>query len=281
VPEALRNFVESIDRVGGEAAVGDDLLRDVAARALGSDVARRAFDGVMPPAPPDEVLGPISQADPEALAMVLQREQPQTIALVLSSVDCERAAAVMEHMPEERRVAVLRRMVQVESVSPEVLREVGAALAGELRAALAGGMRRVDGKSAALEILRRSNPQLQGQVVAGIEGDNPELAGELKTRLFTFDDLRHLSDRDLQSLLKDVDLGRLAVALKGATEESKARFLKNLSSRAGEMLRDDIASMAPVKISVVEKAQEEIAAAALALSADGKITIVGPSDKLV
>ena len=79
--EALEQFVSTMESVAGDAAGGDDLLREVAERALGADAARRAFDGVQPPPPPDEVLGPVSQADPESLAMVLQREQPQTIAL--------------------------------------------------------------------------------------------------------------------------------------------------------------------------------------------------------
>jgi flagellar motor switch protein FliG len=281
VSEALEAFISSMETVGGDAAAGDDLLREVAARALGDDAARRAFDGVVPPPPPDEVLGPVSQADPEALAMVLSREQAQTIALVLSSLESWRAAGVMDRLPEKLRPDVLRRMATIESVAPEVLREVGQALSAELKALVAGGMRRVDGKSVALEILRRTNPQGQGVVLAEIEKDDAQLAAELRGRLFTFGDLANLADRDLQTLLREIDATRLVVALKGSTAEVRQKFLQNLSSRAAEMLNDDLAAMGPVKLSSVEAAQQEIAKVAQELAQQGRITIVGPSEKML
>lgn len=281
ISDALENFITSMETVGGDAAAGDDLLREVATKALGADAARRAFDGVIPPPPPDEVLGPVSQADPEALAMVLGREQPQTIALVLSSLDPLRAAGVMERLTEKLRPDVLRRMATIESVAPEVLREVGQALSSELKALVAGGMRKVDGKATALEILRRTAPQAQGVVLAEIERDDSQLAAELRGRLFTFGDLASLADRDLQSLLREIDGQRLVVALKGATAEVRQKFLQNLSARAAEMLSDDLAAMGPVKLSSVEAAQQEIAKTAQELAQQGRITIVGAGEKML
>lgn len=281
VPEALRTFVTAMERVGGEAAASDELLRQVAAEALGSDVARRAFDGELPPPPPDEVLGPIAHADPEALAMVLSRESPQTIALVLSSLESGRAVAVIEDLPEELRASVLRRMATVESVAPEVLREVGQALAEELKAVVAGGMRRIDGKSAALEILRRRPSVEQYEVVARIEEDDPALADELRTRLFTFADLLNLADRDIQALIKELDLARLGIALKGATAELRAKFIQNMSQRAGQMLAEDLEAMGPVRLSTVEEAQAEVVRLALDLADRGQLTIVRPADKML
>jgi flagellar motor switch protein FliG len=281
VSEALEHFIGSMETVGGDAAAGDDLLREVAARALGADAARRAFDGVVPPPPPDEVLGPVSQADPEALAMVLQREQAQTVALVLSSLESWRAAGVMERLPDKLRPDVLRRMATIDSVAPEVLREVGQALSAELKALVAGGMRRVDGKATALEILRRTPLQEQGAVLAEIERDDAQLASELRGRLFTFGDLVNLADRDLQTLLREIDAQRLTVALKGATADVRQKFLSNLSSRAAEMLSDDLSAMGPVKLSSVETAQQEIAKLAQELAQQGRITIVGPAEKML
>ena len=281
VPEALDAFIAAMQSVGGDAAAGDDVLRDIAAKALGADAARRAFDGVMPPPPPDEVLGPVSQADPESLAMVLHREQPQTIALVLSSLDSWRAAAVVEHLSDKLRPDVLRRMTTIESVAPEILREVGQALSAELKALVAGGMRKVDGKSTALEILRRSDPEEQAAVIAEIEKDDPNLAAELRGRLFTFSDLVVLADRDLQVLLREIEGNKLVLALRGATAEVRQKFLANLSSRAAEMLADDLAAMGPVKLSMVEAAQTEIAKTAQDLAQQGRITIVSGSEKLL
>jgi flagellar motor switch protein FliG len=281
VTEALTAFIEAMEKVGAEAAAGDMLLREVAAKTLGGDLARRAFDGVVPPPPPDEVLGPVAQADPESLAMVLAREQAQTIALVLSSIDPERAARTMEHIPEAQRPFILRRMASVEAVAPEVLREVGQALASELQAVVAGGMRKVDGKNVALEILRRSPSEQQREVVTEIEKDDPNLAAELRSRLFTFGDLVNLTDRDIQTLLKEIESTQLTMALKGASPELKDKLLKNMSSRAAQMLADDLAALGPVKLSAVESAQNAVVKVALDLSEQGRVTIVRPTDKML
>jgi flagellar motor switch protein FliG len=281
VTEALTAFIEAMEQVGAEAAAGDVLLREVAAKTLGGDLARRAFDGVVPPPPPDEVLGPVAQADPESLAMVLAREQAQTIALVLSSIDPERAARTMEHIPEAQRPFILRRMASVEAVAPEVLREVGQALASELQAVVAGGMRKVDGKNVALEILRRSPSEQQREVVTEIEKDDPNLAAELRSRLFTFGDLVNLTDRDIQTLLKEIESTQLTMALKGASPELKDKLLKNMSSRAAQMLADDLAALGPVKLSAVESAQNAVVKVALDLSEQGRVTIVRPTDKML
>ncbi|MGC4120526.1 MAG: flagellar motor switch protein FliG [Myxococcales bacterium] len=281
VTAALQAFVDAMSHVGADVLAGDDVLREVATKALGGDVAKRAFDGTVPPPPRDEMLGPVSQADPEALAMVLSREQPQTIALVLSSIDPDRAASTMEHLPEEQRSFVLRRMAAVESVAPEVLREVGQALATELQTVVAGGVRKVDGKSVALEVLRRSSSEQQRDVVAQIEKDDPTLASELRSKLFTFADLINLTDRDVQQLLKEVDSAQLKVALKGVSEALRDKILHNMSTRAAEMLADDLASLGPVKLSAVEAAQAEIVKSALELAEAGRVTLVRPTDKML
>ena len=280
VPVALQLFVQAMESVGGDAAVSDQVLREAAVKALGADAARRAFDDG-PPIATDEVLGPVAQADPESLAMVLSHEQPQTIALVLSSIEPARAAAVIEKVPEKQRPDILRRMAVIDQVSPEVLREIGQALTAELKALVAGGMRKVNGKAVALDILRRCSAQQQGEVIAEIEKDSAPLAAELRGRLFTFDDLRSLADRDLQTLLREIDTSKLGVALKGATPELKAKILSNLSARAAEMLEDDLQAMGPVKLSTVETAQEEIAKLTQEVAQQGRITIVGASETML
>jgi flagellar motor switch protein FliG len=278
VPDALQAFVEAME--AGETIGSDHLLREAAVKALGADAAR-AFDGTEPPPPPDEALGHVSQAEPEALAMVLSHEQPQTVALVLSSIEPSRAAAVVEKIPENHRADILRRMAVIDAVAPEVLREIGQALTSELKALVAGGMRKVNGKAVALEILRRCSAQQQGEVIAEIEKDSSQLAAELRGRLFTFDDLRTLADRDLQTLLREIDTSKLAIALKGATPELKQKLLANLSARAAEMLEDDLQAMGPVKLSTVETAQAEIAKLTQEVAQQGRITIVGANETML
>ncbi len=279
--DALKSFCESMEGARGDLAGGDALLREVARSALGPEMAHRAFDGVAAPPPSDEVLGPIAEADPESLAMVLSRELPQTVALVLSAMPSDKAGAVIGFIPEAMRPGIIRRMATVESVAPEVLREVRAALTTELQAVVAEGMRRVDGKTAALDVLRRTAAPQQLEVLNSIAKDDPQLAAELRAKLFTFEDVARLTDRDIQALLKEADSAQLPLALKGASEEVRAKVLKNMSTRAAQMLGDDLAAMGPVKLSTVEEAQGAMTRLALELAEKGRITIISATDKMV
>lgn len=282
VLDSLRAYVDSMERMGGDAIAGDDVLRNAAIEALGHEAGRRAFDGVVPiQQQADDALGPIANADAEALAMVLAREQSQTIALVLSSLSPEKASAVMDYLPENARAQIVRRMATVDAVAPDVLREVRYALTQELQSVVAEGMRKVDGRAAALEVLRRSPSAQQAEVLAAIEADEPRLAAELRSKLFTFDDLVRLSDRDVQTLLRGVDMKDLVVALKGGDHGVKEKFVKNMSQRAGESLLEELGNMGPVKLSEVEAAQGNLARVAVELAEGGKITIVRPTDKLL
>lgn len=281
VTDALGAFVESMQLAGGEFVGGDEMIRRFATEALGPDAVKRTFDAVAPSHHPEDLLGPVADADAESLAMILAREQPQTIALVLSALTPERAALVMDRLPLAIRPQVVRRMAVVEAIAPEVLREVRNALNTELQQLVAEGMRKVDGRSAALEILRRSPSTQQTEILAAIEKDEPKLAEDLRSKLFTFEDLIRLTDRDIQSLMKDLDMKQVTIALKGGSPEVKDKFLKNLSSRAAELLEDDLSVMGPVKLSEVEAAQAEIAKVAIEAAEKGRITIVRPTDKML
>jgi flagellar motor switch protein FliG len=281
IPDALNTFCESMQAAGVDVLGGDEVLRQLATQVLGPDTVKRTFDAVAPTYQPEELLGTVATADAESLAMVLGREQPQTIALVLSSLTPERAAEVMDRLPLAMRPQVVRRMAVVEAIAPEVLREVRMALAGELQQLVAEGMRKVDGRNAALEILRRSPAAQQTEILGAIEKDEPNLANELRSKLFTFEDLIRLSDRDLQTLMKDLDMKQVTVALKGGSPEVKEKFLKNMSTRAAELLEDDLSAMGPVKLSEVESAQGEVAKIAIEAAEKGRITIVRPTDKML
>jgi flagellar motor switch protein FliG len=279
--ESLQTFVDAMNQGGVDTLVGDEVLRRVVGSVLGAETVRRTFDAQPPGNAPEELLGPVADADAESLGMVLAREQPQTVALVLSSLTPERAVAVMEKLPMTIRPEVVRRMAVVEAVAPEVLREVRLALTSELQSLVSEGMRRVDGRTAALEILRRSPAAQQTEILTNIEKDDPTLSNDLRSKLFTFEDLTRLSDRDLQTLMKDLDMKQVTVALKGASPEVKDKFLRNMSSRAAELLEDDLSAMGPVKLSEVEAAQGEIAKVAIDSAEKGRITIVRPTDKML
>jgi flagellar motor switch protein FliG len=281
-PAAVDSFVNAMTSLGADAYGADGLLREATARAMGLDVAKRIFDTrALPETPSTESFAALSLADPEALAMLLSRELPQTAAVVLGIMDRAPAMAVLRHIPVEQRAQIVRRLATLESVDPEVLREVGQGLADELAASVPANTQRLDGRSVAVEMLRAVPAAQQSDVVGEIEKDDPELAASLRGKLFTFGDLMNLTDRDMQTLIREIDMSQLSTALKGAADAIKLRFTKNMSSRAGQMLEDEIEAMGPVKLAAVEGAQAELVKVAFSLAEQGRITIVNPNDKMV
>lgn len=284
IPTALSQFVQDMTGLGADAAAGDSVLREAAAKAMGQDMARRVFEGLPkedPEPPPEEHFNAIAKAEPEALAMLLAREQPQTAALVLGTVPRDHALAVLKHLPQSMRPQIMRRLATLEGVAPEVLKEVADALTQDLNAASSGATRKMDGRGVAVNLLRAVPAAEQSEVVSEIEKDDPELGAALRSRLFTFDDLVHLTDRDLQTLIREIDMGQLTVGLKGAPPLVKERFLKNMSSRAGQMMEDEIQAMGPVKVAAVEAAQADLVRTAFSLAEQGRISIVNPTERMV
>ena len=281
VPSALDSFVNAMTGMTADAYGADGLLREATARAMGLEVAKRIFDPATPDAPATESFAALEDADPEALAMLLSRELPQTAAVVLGVLDRSKSLAVLKHIPVEQRARIVRRLATLESVAPEVLREVGQGLTQELAASVPANTRRVDGHMVAVELLRSVPAAQQSDVVTEIEKDDPELAANLRGKLFTFSDLMNLTDRDMQTLIREIDMSQLSTALKGAPDAIKSRFTKNMSSRAGQMLEDEIEAMGPVKLAAVEAAQAELVKVAFSLAEQGRITIVNPTDKMV
>jgi flagellar motor switch protein FliG len=282
VPAALDAFVSAMTSLTADAYGADGFLREATARAMGLDVAKRIFDiPSEPETPVTETFIQLGEADPEALAMLLSRELPQTAAVVLGIMERQRALAVLKHIPVEARPQIVRRLAMLESVAPEVLREVGQGLTQELSASVPANTQRLDGRAVAVELLRAVPAAQQSDVVGEIEKDDPELAASLRGKLFTFGDLMNLTDRDMQTLIREIDMTQLSTALKGAPDAIKVRFTKNMSSRAGQMLEDEIEAMGPVKLAAVEAAQTELVKVAFGLAEQGRITIVNPNDKMV
>lgn len=282
IPGALATFVKTMTGLDADAIVGDSLLRDAASKALGNEVATRVFDDLpTPQVAPEEGFSTIANADPETLAMLLSREQPQTVAVVLGTLDQNRALAVLKGLPQAQRPAVLQRLALLDTVAPEVLQEVGLALANELNSSAPSSTRKLNGRNAAINLLRSVPAAEQSDVVGEIEKDDPELGASLRSGLFTFGDLVHLTDRDLQTLIREIDMSQLTVALKGSAPLIKDRFMKNMSSRAGQMMEDEIAAMGPVKLAAVEAAQGELVKIAFGLAEQGRISIVNPTERMV
>jgi flagellar motor switch protein FliG len=212
------------------------------------------------------------------LANYLKNEYPQTVAVVLSKVRADHAARVLTLLPDGFAMEVVMRMLRMESVQRDVLDGVERTLRAEFISSLARSTRR-DAHEMMAEIFNNLDRAAEGRFISALEERNREAAEKIKALMFTFDDLQRLSGPALQILMRNIDKDKLPLALKGAAEALREMFFKNMSERAGKMLREDLAALGAVKLRDVDEAQNAIVLAAKELAAQGEIEIGGGKDE--
>jgi flagellar motor switch protein FliG len=218
-------------------------------------------------------LNALEPVDPRTLANLLRKEHPQTIALIMAYSKPEKSAQVLSQLPVETQVEVCLRMASLDTVAPQTLRDVENALLSEMKGLVVSGGEETSGVVMVAEILNNIEKQHEERIFEQLMEIDPELAEEIRNNMFVFADLVNIDDRGIQTLLKEVDNQSLLLALKTAPDVIKEKIFKNLSSRATQMLKEDMEVMPPVKLSEVEKAQASITQLALRLEAEGKIVI--------
>jgi flagellar motor switch protein FliG len=228
----------------------------------------------------DEIRGPagrnmwekLSNVQEEVLANYLKNEYPQTIAVVLSKLKPEHAARVLSILPEDMALDVVGRMLRMEAVQKEVIERVEQTLRTEFMSNLSQTRRR-DAHEVMAEIFNNFDRQTETRFLTSLEEENRESAERIKALMFTFDDLIKLDAGSAQTLMRNVDKDKLAIALKSANEDVRGFFLGNMSSRAGKMLLDDMAAMGPVRLRDVDEAQALLVNLAKDLAAKGEIML--------
>jgi flagellar motor switch protein FliG len=249
-------------------------------KALPRDRAAQIMEEIRGPAGRTmwDKLGNVHEA---VLANYLKNEYPQTVAVVLSKVRPDHAARVLTLLPDSFSIEVVMRMLRMESVQKDVLDGVERTLRAEFMSNLARTARR-DSHEMIADIFNNLDRASEMKFVAALEERNRESAERIKALMFTFDDLARLSSPAVQVLLRSIARDKLPLALKGASETLRDLFLRNLSERAGKMLREDIESLGPVKLRDVDEAQAGIVALAKELAAQGSIEInEGKNEELV
>ena len=216
-----------------------------------------------------EKLGNISE---EILASYLKNEYPQTVAVVLSKLKPEHAARVVALLPESFAIEVLMRMLRMESVQKDILDGVERTLRAEFMSNLARRSRR-DAHELMAEIFNNLDRQAEQRLMAVMEERDRNAAERVRSLMFTFDDLQRLNSEAVQILMRSIEKEQLPIALKGASDTIRSLFLRNLSERAGKMLKDEIEGLGPVKVRDVDEAQGAIVALARELAARGEIEI--------
>ncbi|MBF0431304.1 MAG: flagellar motor switch protein FliG [Fibrobacteria bacterium] len=253
---------------------GVDYAQEVLEQAVGPRKAREILERVQN-AIRTTGFNLLEGVDPSQLVTFIQKEHPQTIALLLAHIDAQHAAPILSALPQEVQVDVATRIATMESISPEVLRQVEGVLSQTIRNLFGGDVSEIGGVKSVAEILNFADRGSEKNILGNLERENPELATEIKNLMFVFEDIMLLDDRSMQRLMKEIDTKELGLALKGAPDDTQDKFFKNMSSRASEMIKDDMEFMGPVRIKDVEEAQQAIVDVVRRLEDDGEIVISG------
>lgn len=223
-----------------------------------------------------------NEADPTQLATSFQNENPQLVALVLAYLRPEKAAAVLNHLPTSMQAQVAARIAEMDRTNPEVLAEVERILENKFSSVVSQDFSKAGGIESLADILNRSDRSTEKAIMESLEENDPELAENVRELMFVFEDIVQLDDRAIQRMLREVETKDLALALKGANEDVKVKVFTNMSERAGNMLKDDMEYMGPVRSRDVQEMQTKIVGIIRALEATGEIVISrGGEDDLI
>jgi flagellar motor switch protein FliG len=275
VEALLRDFVERVgspDGLIGSYHTTERLL----GQFLGPDKVAAIMEDVRGPAG-RTIWDKLGNVEESVLAAYLKNEYPQTIAVVLSKVRPDQAARVLAALPEEAAVETVQRMLRMELVQKEILNDVEETLRAEFMSNLARTDRR-DNHEIMAEIFNSLDRSTETRFLELLEERNKEAADRVRALMFTFEDLTKIDGPGIQTLLRNVDNGKLGLALKGASERLRELFFANMSERAGKILRDDMETMGPVRLRDVEDAQVMLVNAAKDLAAAGQIFIADGKD---
>ena len=218
-------------------------------------------------------LAKLQRTDPQQLGKLLESEHPQTIALVLAHLDPRRASLVLENLSEEHKVVSVQRLAEMRQFSPEMAQKVAHILHRRLESVGDTARKSYSGFKAVADLLNRLNAEESKRILENIEESQPELALSIRNLMFTFEDLVTVPAASIREIVSGVDKRQLALALRGANEELRAQIFKAMSSRAVEMLKEDMEVLGPVRSREVAQSQQEILNLARRLESEGKVIL--------
>lgn len=279
--EVLKDAQEMLLAREYMARGGVDYARDILERALGSERAQSLLTRItasLQVRPFDFM----RHTDAQQILGFIQGEHPQTVALIMSYLEAPQAAAIIGGLPGAMQAEVAKRIARMDRITPEVLREVERVLERKLSTVMGQDFTLAGGIDAIVDIINNADRGTERNIMEHLEENDPELAEEIKRRLFVFEDISKMDDRSLQRVLREVEMKELSLALKGATEELRGKFFRNMSKRASEMLKEDMDYMGPVRVKDVEEAQQKVVNVVRALEDVGEIVISrGGEEELV
>lgn len=218
-------------------------------------------------------------SDPSQLATLIQNEHPQMIAMILAYLQPEKAGVVLQSMNHDSQLEIAKRLALMDRTSPEITREVEAYLEEKLSSIVGQDLTTTGGIDSVINILNTVERATEKNIIETMEVQEPDLAEAIKKKMFVFEDVVLIDDRGMQRLYKEINPKDLAMALKGAADEVKDKFFKNMSKRAAEMLKDDMQFMGSVRMRDVDQAQQRIVNIIKELESKDEIIIARPGEE--
>jgi len=253
------------------------VARTLVERALGKaagatlDTVRQSIEALP--------FGFLQKVDSQNLLTFIVDEHPQTIALILSHVPPSQAADILSGLPGPRQMSVVRRIATMGQTSPEIIQEVERGLERRMASVMSQQFEKAGGVENVAEILNVIDRATERSLLENLAQEDPDLVEEIRRLMFVFEDITKFSDRDIQTVLKNVEASQWAMALKGASEELKEKILTNMSKRASTLLQEEMEYLGPVRASNVEQVQQQIVDIIRRLEDAGEITIHGDEEE--
>ena len=278
-----KEFYEMVESgTGGLGIAGMDFLKTALMQALDPAKATEILNNITTPG--EEMGGgleTVRMLDPKVISSFIVNEHPQTAAIILAHLEPPVASLTIRELPEENRMEIMHRLATLERVAPSVIRELDEALQTEFRTSGAVSGNKLGGVEIAAEVMGSLDRTTETSILTAMDEVNPDLANEIRNLRFTFEDILKIDDNGIQLIMKEISQEDLLIGLKTATDELKEKLFTNMSERAALMLKEDLESLGPTKISEVEKAQQKVIAVCKKLEEDGKLVIGGGADTLV
>jgi flagellar motor switch protein FliG len=278
-----KEFYEMVESgTGGLGIAGMDFLKTALMQALDPAKATEILNNITTPG--EEMGGgleTVRMLDPKVISSFIVNEHPQTAAIILAHLEPPVASLTIRELPEENRMEIMHRLATLERVAPSVIRELDEALQTEFRTSGAVSGNKLGGVEIAAEVMGSLDRTTETSILTAMDEVDPDLANEIRNLRFTFEDILKIDDNGIQLIMKEINQEDLLIGLKTATDELKEKLFTNMSERAALMLKEDLESLGPTKISEVEKAQQKVIAVCKKLEEDGKLVIGGGADTLV
>ncbi len=280
VEQVTRDFLEAVGEQTGLGIGSDDYIRNMLKQALGEEKAAGLVDRILMGGNTSG-LDTLKWMEARAVADIIRFEHPQIQAIVISYLDPDQAAGVLANFDEKVRLDVIMRVAALDTVQPQALQELNNILEKQVSGGSSTQTSKIGGVKRAADIMNFMDSSVEGQLMESIKELDGDLGSEIEDLMFVFDNLKEVDDRGIQALLREVSSDTLILALKGADDELKDKIFKNMSKRAAELLRDDLAAKGPVKISEVETAQKDILTIARRMADAGEISLGGAGEELL